>query len=127
MKKIEKFDPKFITKTFFKNYSPRDINRGQCFIWAYYAHLIFKDVQILFNDYHAFVKYNGKFYDSQSLNGETDWRLLKTCKKYPSFSRKTTIDHFKHTWGNLWGQTDRFDITWDELEEEAQQAIKAFK
>ncbi len=77
VKKLTPFKPSLITKEFFPDYDDVSvINEGECFIWAYLAFLIFKDVEIWDVNCHAFVKYKGKFYDSEVLRGSPDWQDL---------------------------------------------------
>lgn len=138
MNKLSNFNPKIINKRFFKSIDPAAINRGQCFIWAYYAYLMFEDVSIWYNNTHAFVKHNGKFYDSQSLNGEDCWLDLRAacgcdCKNSKCHwtkgfhAKRTSIEKFKKVWGEEWGQTHRFNITWELLEENAKIALMELK
>lgn len=77
MQKLKQLDARLITETFFSNIKTQMINRGNCYVWAYYAYLIFDDVKLcslLCNGRdkypsHAFVKVNDKFYDSEAPDG----------------------------------------------------------
>ena len=63
---------KFVTKFMMKQYSlkrERDINYGYCFIWAYLVWALMKEpIEFVTTDGHVVVKYNNKYFDS-----ETSW------------------------------------------------------
>lgn len=120
MKKLTPFKPALITKTFFKNYDPSVINEGECFIWAYLAHLIFKDVEIWYLDCHAFVKYRGKFYDSERPRGVSDWQDLPATEDGSEPARRRNVSTFKKYWAS---QPKRFDTSWAELESKARKVL----
>ena len=67
---FEEADNRYYTKT-------ADINKGYCQEWAY---IVSKEVggELMFYDAnsHAFVKYEGKFYDAQTRKGVEDWADL---------------------------------------------------
>src|SRR5271157_2160841 len=77
------FRPELITQAFeeerFRN-NPEEINTGYCFQWAYMCYIAFNDVELLSVPGHAFVRYKGKYYDSERLNGVSDWKDLPTCR-----------------------------------------------
>lgn len=81
LRKLDKFTPSLVTKEFFPNdvSRPKRINYGKCFLWAYAAHKIFQDAELWDMPSHAFVRYRGKFYDSETLKGVKDWRDLPAC------------------------------------------------
>lgn len=81
------FDLAEVNYAFARNYrflsDPAEINQGNCYIWAYAVYQLVGDSRCIlctvltsYGD-HAFIKYNNKFYDSESLNGEDDWNNLK--------------------------------------------------
>lgn len=83
MNKLPDFDAQLITETFFPDSvdHPWEINSGECMEWAYLAYLIFEHVE-LWDTYpnHAFVKWNGLFYDSEAIHGKEDpFDLAATC------------------------------------------------
>lgn len=122
MKKLRQFNPSLITKTFFKHHkSPSDINEGECFIWAYLAHLIFKDVEIWYMNAHAFVRYRGKFYDSERPNGVAEWKYLPATKHGHTEARRRKVDTFKRYWAT---QPGRFETTWKEIESKAKELLR---
>lgn len=62
---------------------PNEINDGHCFNFAYYLYLKHDKKPILCSvDDHAFIFYDGLFYDSDSPFGRKEWRTLKTCRSY---------------------------------------------
>ena len=85
LRKLDKFEPALVTKEFFPNdvKVPKRINYGKCFLWAYAAHKIFQGAELWDMPSHAFVRYRGKFYDSETLNGVKDWRDLPACSGCP--------------------------------------------
>lgn len=80
MKKLAgPIDVKFINRTFFPEYlDVAVINQGECFLWAYLAYRLYKNVELWDMGSHAFVRdrVTGKFYDSEKPNGEEDWQEL---------------------------------------------------
>src|ERR1022692_947536 len=121
MKKIcaDKFDGDFITKTYFSKYSPTDINWGQCFHWAYCAYKVFHKCKIeLWSTKvlggHAFIKMNGKFYDSESPFGENTYQELACFKRgFKSNAMKQRLSEFEEYWE--WNKFEDFDILFREL------------
>jgi len=71
-------DGDLITRNFFPEYvgHEKGINSGNCFNWAYVAYRLYKNVQLWQNSAHAFVKQNGKFYDSESPFGTNHYANL---------------------------------------------------
>lgn len=71
---------KFINRHFFNDYKDVSvINMGECFLWAYIAYSLYDRVQLWDMGSHAFVRYQGKFYDSEVPDGVSDWRDLPAC------------------------------------------------
>lgn len=69
----ERFDAKFINKTFYtkewKYGLLSSINTGRCYDWAYKAFCLWSDVQLWTTERHAWVQCGDKFYDSESWKG----------------------------------------------------------
>jgi len=133
MRKITPFQPHLITPTFFAQYQqdPSVINQGRCFIWAYLAFKLFKSVQLWHTPNHAFVKYQKNFYDSQTLQGVSDWAHLpihqyrqKTFPKYLLIAIRLSEKEFHFEWGN---QLYRFDVSWSGLSEQARQVLRKYQ
>lgn len=122
MRKLIHFRPSLVTKEFFPDY--RDvsvINEGECFIWAYLAHLIFLDVEIWDVSCHAFVKYRGRFYDSEILRGSPDWQDLPATEDAEFPARKHSVASFKKEWR---ANPKWFDTSWSEIEARARKVLR---
>ena len=98
-----KFDASYINKTFYQGWKLAAINCGDCYSWAYLAYKIFNKANVQLwstsDQCHAFVKVNGKFYDSECVNGAYDWRKLacnKECK--PQYACRHSLKDFKSYW-----------------------------
>lgn len=67
----------------YKNISA--INSGDCWIWALLAKKALKSASLCSAQCryfaHAFVLYNGKYYDSESIHGQKDWFDLEFFKR----------------------------------------------
>jgi hypothetical protein len=98
------FDGRFITEYFFPHLSPMDINFGDCCNWAYIAYKVFHKCNIeLWSTVnyggHAFIKMDGKFYDSESLNGVTFFTELECFRRgYKSRVIPQTFEVFRSYW-----------------------------
>lgn len=122
MKKLTPFNPRLITEKFFSHHkTPDTINEGECFIWAYLAHLVFKDVEIWYMNAHAFVRYRGRFYDSERLNGVAEWKYLPATKHGDSEARRRKPETFKRYWAS---QPKRFKTSWREIESKAKGLLR---
>jgi hypothetical protein len=101
-----KIDGRLITREFFPEMvgMESEINRGNCYRWAYIAYILYKDVSLYSNDAHAFAYQYGKFFDSESPSGVTRMESLK-CNKYNC--KKSC-----HSW--LHPSVDDFVEFWDE-------------
>lgn len=123
VKKLPDFKASFITETFFPDTDPSDINCGQCFQWAYLAFSLFDGVELYDLPHHAFVKYKGKYYDSECPEGEEDWRELPACNWGLWFDSPVphTPASFKREWRS---QVRRFKTSWDALEKAAVETIE---
>jgi hypothetical protein len=111
MNKLKRFQPELVIQAFPETYrgNPAKINKGQCFRWAFIAYNLFEDVELWSYGIHAFVKVEKKFYDSERLQGEEDWKDLPacnfgkgcgnlyciSCKK----ARSVSLDTFQEKWG----------------------------
>src|SRR4051812_16795567 len=121
MRKLQTFRPTLITREFFSSY--RDvsiINDGECFIWAYSAYVIFGDVEVWYNNHHAFVKHRGRFYDSERLKGVSSWQDLPATKGGGPAAR-TTIVSFKKAWAH---NPMSFGTTWEKIESNARKVLR---
>jgi hypothetical protein len=123
VKKRPHFQPSLITNNFFKHHkTPETINEGECFIWAYLAHLVFKGVELWHAPTHAFVRYRGRFYDSQRLRGELNWRDLPAADwDERDKAVRSSASVFKHEWR---GQPKEFDTSWAEIEAKARRLLR---
>src|SRR5574338_1007455 len=123
MKKLQHFKPSLITKEFFPEYKDVSvINEGECFIWAYLAHHIFRNVKLVYNDHHAFVKYGNRFYDSEVLKGSPDWQDLPATE---GGGIPTIVSAAKFRWDWRSNPSD-FNTSWKELESKARKAIRKY-
>lgn len=121
MRKLQTFKPSLVTKKFFSDYKDvAVINEGECFIWAYTAYVMFQDVELWYNNHHAFVKYRGRFYDSERLRGVSDWRDLPATEGGGLASR-TSIVSFKKEWGR---NPYQFATTWEKIESKARKVLR---
>jgi hypothetical protein len=122
VKKLTHFKPSLITKEFFPEYKDVSvINEGECFIWAYLAHLMFKDVEIWDVNCHAFVKYRGRFYDSEVLRGSPDWQDLPATEEADAPPRKHSVTSFKKSWHH---NPKWFNTSWGEIESRARRVLR---
>jgi hypothetical protein len=72
-------DVAFINRTLFPHHQDvSEINKGECFLWAYYAYRLYNNLELWDMGSHAFVrdKVSGKFYDSERPQGEENWKDL---------------------------------------------------
>ena len=122
MKKLSNFRPGRICPHFFSHCKdPKEINKGECFIWAYLAHLLHVGVEIWYVDCHAFVRYKGKFYDSENLKGVRDWRDLPATEGCRLPAQHYTAHEFKKGWRT---QPKRFQTSWIQIELDAKEYLK---
>lgn len=126
MKKLQQFSAQLITQEFFPQYldKPQTINWGQCFQWAYLAFLLFEDVELWDTHTHSFIKYKGKFYDSERPNGVLKWRELPAadCRcKYCSTPVKHTECEFKKQWNQ---SCKKYGQKWIKLRKQAKQFLE---
>lgn len=83
------------------------INKGYCFLWALEFKKRFYDSTLYLTKYHgghAFIFYNGRFYDSETPNGAKSWHRLNTFRRdrLTKKNRKNIIilqkEEFKKYW-----------------------------
>lgn len=115
MKKLTQFKPQLITDTFFSDVEPDVINQGRCFVWSYLAYKAFKGVELYDTNVHAFVRYKGKYYDSERPNGEKNWWDLPANKYASAAPTKRRMGEFRIRWVS---QTHRFQTTWQEIDDQ---------
>lgn len=80
---------KQVNSWFLEHYKLEDcqINDGHCFTWAYIMYCMlegvtlgsFRDVDEGYLTYHAYIHWNGKYYDSQTPEGVTSPIYLDSC------------------------------------------------
>jgi hypothetical protein len=125
--KLPNFKASFITENFFAHVPKHRINKGHCFAWSYIAYHLFEGVEIWDTDNHAFVKYKGKFYDSDRPNGEKDWKDLPACNFGQTpygrelVARCQPLEEFKDLWA---GNPEQYGYTWDMLETVALETLE---
>ena len=128
MNKLSPFNAQFITQEFFPQYKdkPQFINYGQCFQWSYLAHRIYADTELWDVRNHAFIKYKGKFFDSERIHGVMDWRELPAVcplnmKSCPRIAKPHNELGFKLCWGYA---RQSYGLKWDKLRQQADEFIK---
>lgn len=126
-------DVKFINRTFFREYKDVSvINQGECFLWAYHAYRLYKNIELWHMDAHAFVrsKDTGLFYDSERPDGVENWEDLPAtnfgqgcgCFKCQRPPRKfKTAGKFRRSWT---GCAERFNVKWDKVHAKIKRIIK---
>lgn len=80
-------------RSWHENPMPDDINGGDCYNWAWIAKKLLPDSELIFTAHlggHAWIKYQGLFFDAESLEGVSDWRDFPCFKnekigKYDSY------------------------------------------
>ena len=70
--------PLFLEGEHLRKQRRRRINRGRCMIWAYRVYSRLPQAKIWLSDIggHVFIKYRGRFYDSETDIGVTCWMRL---------------------------------------------------
>lgn len=118
-------DVRFINETFFPEYKDVSvINEGECFHWAYVAFRLYKGVQLWDISTHAFVRYDGKFYDSERPLGEEDWKDLPAANFGVGTSyeaRPISPREFKKAWR---GSARRFRVVWKDVRAQVQKVVQ---
>lgn len=99
---------KTINKAFQKRLGikPYQINYGNCYHWAYIAHRLIGGKLMLTEDKggHAWLKYNGFYYDSESIGGTPFFGRLKLFQHngLPGVVRSSnTIKEFIDLWDKV--------------------------
>ena len=117
------FQPERIHPYFFPQYRhPIQINYGDCFRWAYLASKLFKGVELWSYYLHAFISYDGKFYDSECLFGTKKWQKLRTIKENRGlFPKACRMSEKEFT--DYWSRFNCCD--WNELDIYAAQYLKS--
>jgi hypothetical protein len=124
-------DVEFINRTFFPDVIVKDINRGRCFLWAYIAYRLYKNLKLRDMGAHAFVysKDTKKFYDSQKSQGEADWKDLPAtnfgvgcgCSKCALGKRKyKTAGKFRRSWKEM---AKSFKVDWLKINQQIQDVL----
>lgn len=126
MHKLPNFRPNLVTKSFFPTYTDvAVINHGECFLWAYASFLMFENIELWDVDAHAFVKYRGRFYDSQVLRGSPDWQDLPATERCGMVAAKyKSPTDFKRMWSE---NPRRFNTTWRAIEAKAKRILNREK
>lgn len=108
-----KIDGRLITKEFFPEYigCEGDINKGDCYRWAYIAYMIYEGVELYSNEYHAFVYQRGLFFDSESPHGERSASRL-SCNEMNGieYSDWQDVDEFEEFWNDNGTFDDRIEL-----------------
>jgi hypothetical protein len=134
MKKLDgPLDVGFINRTFFSEHTNvATINKGECFLWAYLAYRLYKNVELWDMGAHAFVrdKVTGKFYDSERPQGEEDWKDLPAtnfgkgcgCHRCKQPARKFRVARkFRYAWR---GMAKLHHVRWKKLHQEIKEVIE---
>ena len=95
-----------ITQTF--GITPREIDDGSCFNWAFIAKKVLGRKATLYSacENHAFVRYNGKFYDAECPRGVKYWWDLPVVREYPhyyadDYAERQSIADFTTLWQDI--------------------------
>jgi hypothetical protein len=135
MKKLKgSLNVRFINRHFFPNQPEFTINEGECFLWAYLAYRLYKDVELWDMGSHAFVrsKKTGKFYDSERPKGVDDWKELPAtnwgkgcgCGRCQQPARKfKTAGKFRQSWI---GMMKRFEVDYDKINKQIFDLIQEY-
>ncbi len=99
-----KLNLSYINQVFFDHYrlkTPAAINKGWCFRWAYIAHCLYGGKLCSIFDYHAFIKIDDLYYDSETLDGVSDWTELPCLGNLKPGSTYTvhSLEEFLNFWG----------------------------
>jgi hypothetical protein len=125
----------FINNKFFSHHTrASDINQGECFLWAYLAYRLYKNVELWDMGAHAFVrdKVTGKFYDSERPQGEEDWKELPAtnwgqgcgCSRCQQPARKFNVARkFRKAWI---GMTKKHKVQWEAIDLKIKKVIEEY-
>lgn len=135
MKKLKgSLNVRFINRHFFPGEPVEIINQGECFLWAYLAYRLYKDVELWDMGSHAFVrsKNTGRFYDSERPQGVEDWKDLPATNfgegcgcgrcKQPARQFKTA-GKFRRSWI---GMMKRFEVDYDKVNKQILELIQEY-
>lgn len=125
IRRPKKFNGNFISRHFYPNYFRswvNQINRGECYDWAYYAHRLF-GLELWTTDWHAWVKEvhtaGNRHYDSESPNGVKNLLNLNFHRRnsYPipwqsQSPTQLSLEDFKDFWDEI-GAKNRYH--WDSI------------
>ena len=116
------FNGTFINRHFFPDYLKHGvlhtINHGRCYDWAYYAHRLF-NTQLWTTDFHAWVRWDNRYYDSETSGGVRNFLQLQ-CNVRNAFPvpwdgyppKRVDVKEFKDFWDEHGGGKRRH---WDTL------------
>lgn len=102
------FNGTFINRHFFPDYLKHGtlsrINQGKCYDWAYYAHRLF-NAQLWTTDFHAWVRWDMNYYDSETVKGVQNFMRLR-CNMRNAFPlpwdgqapKRIGVQEFKAFW-----------------------------
>jgi hypothetical protein len=123
--KLTEFRPELVIETFSIEYrkNPRKVNYGNCMRWAYTAYHMFPKVELWSNDGHAFIKYQGKFYDSEELDGVLDWRDLRTNQGRTNITSKRWNRPAFEKW---WAANNHISPAWKAYRAMAKHTVKKY-
>lgn len=135
MKKILQFQPELVILAFPEDdlrANPKQINKGLCMRWAYIAYQMFEGVELWDIGSHAFVRVGDKFYDSERLQGEEDWRDLPACnfgvgcgpgcKRCQQGAARRTLEDFQSYWNG-----NPIKPNWEWYNQLAEQALAEWR
>lgn len=127
MIRLKEFNPELVTSTLPLDLqkNPANVNYGNCMRWAYTTYHMFQGVELWDTDCHAFVKYNGKFYDSETLEGVTDWKDLKTNHDYPEVATKARR-RTKKVFEQWWARHNHVHPEWELYRHLAEDTVKMY-
>lgn len=123
-----------INKEFFPNDLDdlHHINEGRCWLWAYIAYRLYPEVELWSTGVHAFIRHQGKFYDSERPRGERDFNKLPanihrsacSCQTCKIPGQMVAPDQFvTDTW---WGRHAwKEDIDFKELDARVEKFLNA--
>lgn len=117
-------DVHFINRNFFPNDIPKEINYGRCFIWAYIAFRLYKRVELWSFNVHAFVRYDGKFYDSERPLGEDDWKDLPATNFGVRHDPAIRVSPKQFKSEDEWaGPAREYKVVWKDLRAQVQKVV----
>ena len=117
-----RFNGTFINRHFFPAYFKHQtlsaINSGRCYDWAYFAHRLF-GAELWSTDYHAWVQYEGRHFDSETHKGVRSFMDLR-CNRRNAFPvpwddhgpSRMKLQNFKDFWDEEGGGRRRH---WDSI------------